>query len=269
RQFRPPIQLFGSPWGLDLTPGGDSLVVALRRTHYLAFVNLTTGTVDTVRLAIVNEFNEGPGTLRVMQNRKVMLAITFDGTGYNHDAIREFDLRSGTERTRSDAFIYGFASELVPLVRNSERTRLVAVIADACCPAEGAVYTVDPDSFAPRRPTVDRFFPAVSSDAKGDRILIDDVVFDSSLNLLMRLGPQTPDSLRNWATVISPDGAYAYIARDQSYKKMRIDDVVDVERVLVPATPYLMFVTPRGDFLAAVSSGSDGQDVRLWLVDLR
>src|SRR2546430_3540778 len=54
--LRPPIQLFGSPWGLDLTPGNDSLVVALRRTHALAFVNLATGVVDTIGLVMPTDF---------------------------------------------------------------------------------------------------------------------------------------------------------------------------------------------------------------------
>src|SRR6266436_9798608 len=37
-----PIALFGSPSGLDLSVGGDSLVVALKSTQLLAIVNLLT-----------------------------------------------------------------------------------------------------------------------------------------------------------------------------------------------------------------------------------
>jgi hypothetical protein len=274
RQLRPPVQLFGSPWGLDLTPGGDSLVVALRRTHSLAFVDLATGAVDTVQLAIPSDgFNEGPGTLRVMQNRKVILAITWDGFGYAQNGIREFDLNTGTERTRHDAFTQGtinggFSTATTALVRNSERTRLVGVL-EGCCPAMGAVYSAVSDTFAAQRPTVDRFYPMLSSDATADRILVDDVVFDGSLNLLVRLGPQTVDSLRNWATVISPDGEHAYIAREQFYKKVRTDDAVEVERVVMTVNPYLMFVTPRSDLLVAVTGNEQGGDVRLRLIDLQ
>jgi hypothetical protein len=269
RAFRSPIQLFGSPWGLDLTPGNDSLVVALRRTHALAFVNLGTGVVDTIGLVMPTDFAEGPGTLRVMGNGKVVHAITFDGTGYEADGFRVFDLATKTDRSRRDAFIGGASSDWVPLVRNSDRSRLVAVVAGNCCPAAGNVYAAPADTFGAHRPTVDRFYPAVSGDALGSRFLIDDVVFDSTLTEVVRLGPQTVDSLRNWATVISPDGKFAYIARDQAYKKMRIDGVSEIERVLIPVTPYLMIVPPRGDALIAFTGSAAGSDSRVWIIELK
>ena len=48
RDFAAPIPLFLFPYSVDLTTGGDSLVVALARSTSLAIVNLQNGSVDTV-----------------------------------------------------------------------------------------------------------------------------------------------------------------------------------------------------------------------------
>lgn len=260
RQWRPPLQLFGNPAGLDLTPSGDSLVVALRRTHYLAIVNLRTSVVDTIRLAIINMFEAGPENVRLMNNRKVIVTTAFDGGGIGSFGMLEYDLATGIQRTRVP-----YAPRITVLARNSDRSRLAVVQESGCCPAPGFYYSTVADTFVSRL-TVDRFFPAVSADADGGRFLIDDVVFDSSLTLVNRLGPITVDSLRNWATTISPSGAFAYIARDRAYKKMRIADASEIARVLIPLTPYRLMMHPDGGLLMAATYDPATGESRLWLV---
>ncbi len=240
RQLRPPLHLFGNPAGLDLTRSGDSLVVALRRTHYLAIVNLGSGAVDTIRLAIANQWEAGPENVRLMSNRKAIITTAFDGGGYGSFGVLEYDLATATQRTR----IF-YASEINALARSGDRSKLALVFLDGCCPAQGFYYSAVADTFIDWL-TVDRFFPAVSVDANGSHFLVDDVVFDSSRAIVQRLGPITVDSLRNWPTIISPSGAFAYIARDRAYKKMRIADGTEIGRALIPLTPYRLMIHPDG-----------------------
>ena len=260
RQLRPPLQLFGNPAGLDLTPSGDSLVVALRRTHYLAIVNLRSGALDTIRLAIANEFEAGPENVRLMNNRKVIVTTAFDGGGFGSYGVLEYDLATATQRTR-----FPYAPEISVLARSRDRSRLALVFEGGCCPAQGFYYSAVADTFISRL-TVDRFFPAVSADAVGSRFLIDDVVFDSILTIVNRLGPITVDSLRNWATIISPSAEFGYIARDRAYKKMRIADGTEIGRVLIPLTPYRLMIHPDGRLLIATTYDPATAENRLWLV---
>jgi len=261
RQWLPPLHLFGNPLGLDLTPNGDSLFVALRRTHYLGIVNLQTRTLDTIRLALANEFETGPERIRLMSNRKLIITTAFDGSGYSSVGILEYDLGTATQQRR-----VAFASAIHALARSGDRSRLVLVLQNGCCPAQGYYYSAVADTFIFWL-TVDRFFPAVSVDAHGNRFLIDNVVFDSTRSVVQALGyTALPDSLRNWATIISPSGAFAYIARDRAYQKMRIADATDVGRVLIPLTPYLFMIHPDGGLLVAATYDAVTGENRVWLV---
>ena len=71
-----PLAMPSVPAGLDLTPGGDTLLVALRRAAALGVVDLTLATpsVDTARLAFDTSLGRGPDALRVLANGKAIVA---------------------------------------------------------------------------------------------------------------------------------------------------------------------------------------------------
>ena len=263
RAFQSPIALFGSPWGLDLTLSGDSLLVALRRTHYLAFVNLSSSVVDTVRLNMPSEQWSGPANLRVMANGNALLTLTCDFCSGFRYRVWQYQISTGVAAERTDV---PMVTEFVPLVRGHDRQRLLALIDNACCPVKGWVYEAENDAFTVMDNTVNRYFPSVSTDATGSQFLIGASVFDASLRLVAELqAPQYNDG----ATVIASDGTAAFIAVQHGYVKVRIPDGAVLERVLLPITPHrLLMIADEQTLIAMAFDAHTGQHL-LWLVDLQ
>ncbi len=262
--YRPPIALFGSPWGFDQSLSGDSLVVALRRTHFLAFVNLVTGVVDTVRLALQRLPLSGPAHVRVMASGKALITLTCDPgcTGYWF-RIWEYSFATHSSRERADA---AFVSESVPLVRNAARQRLLAVLEGGCCPVQTWVYEAAPDRFSVYDTTVSRYYPPLSSDTAADRFLIGMSVFDAALRPVATL---VSSRYNDGPTVIALDGQAAYLAMEHGYVKVRIPDSSMFEHVMLPLTPERLVLLPDGITLLATAWDAEAGEYRLILVDLR
>jgi hypothetical protein len=263
--FGAPIALFGSPAGVDLSVGGDSLVVALRRSAYLAIVHLNTGQVDTVRLNFAVGFNTGPDNVRVMANQKALVTIAFDGTGYGGQVV-EYDLSTGAQRVRTDAGINQSVTEHVPMARAADRSTVLFLIDDSCCPIEGDVYYAASDTIGVKAGTVSGFFFPASSDATGSRFLIGESLFDGVLNPIVTLIPP-PDAA--YPTVLAPDASAAYFARDHGYMKLRIPDGAVLERVVLPETPVKLVMLPNGRQLVALMENQVNGALSLSVVDLQ
>ena len=263
--FQTPIRLFARPAGLDLSVGGDSLVVALRRSVYLAIVNLTTRRSDTVRLNIGSYLNQGPDNVRVMGNDKAIVTVTFDGSGYGGQ-VWEYDLVTGAQRRRTDAGVNQSVTEAAPLARAADRSRMLLLIDDSCCPEEGDVYVTAADSFPVKRATVSRFFATVSTDATAAHFLIGESLYDGSLLPITTL---TPAGYGGGATVLAPDGSVAYMATWFGYLKARVPDGVVLEQVVLPGTPAQLAVLPTGQTLVAVTPNASTGAPQLSLIDLR
>jgi hypothetical protein len=263
--FGTPIALFSQPRGLDLSVGGDTLVVALRNSHYLALVNLTSGQVDTVRLAVDNSYNLGPDHVRVMGNNKALVTLTFDGSGYGGQ-VWEFDLGAGTQRRRTDVGIGGQVTEAVPLARAGDRSRLFFLIDDSCCPEEGDEYFTATDTIGIKRGTANGYFSPVSTTASGSLFLIGASLFDDSLRFTQSYSPPV---ILGRATAISPDGLSIYMAKDSGYVKLRASDGAMLEQVRLPVALTQMFVLPTGDWLVGLTSDPFSGPGKLVVVDLR
>ena len=263
--FGTPIALFSQPRGLDLSVGGDTLIVALRNSPYLAVVNLISGQVDTVRLGIDNFLNRGPDNVRVLGNNKAIVTITFDGSGYGGQ-VWEYDLGAGTARQRTDAGIGGQVTEVVPLARAGDRSRLLILIDDSCCPLEGDVYLTATDTVSVKRGTVNRYFPRVSATATGSLFLIGESLFDGNLNFMRAFAAAEYVA---GPTAISPDGLSVYMAIDFGYLKLRAADGAVIERVRLPASLDRMTVLPSGDWLVGIGGDPTSGAPVLEVVDLR
>jgi hypothetical protein len=259
--LRTPIEVPGSPWGLDLTLGSDSLVVALRDTPHLAMVNLEGGAVDLVHLGIPpNDFNLGPANVRVLANGKALVSITFDGFGFGGE-VREFDFATGASQIRMDA---GLGSKHIALTRSNDRQRLLLQDVDTCCTWPAVIYGAATDSFDVRRDALKRTTSAtLSADARGTRFLIDDSVFDALLNFIVTLEPV---GYEYGASVITPNGIDAYMATYRAYVKVRIPHSVPLERVLVPLTPERLWLSPDGRTLVATTPDPPTSTSTLWLI---
>jgi len=263
--FAPSIQLFSRPQGLDLTVGGDSLVVALRTSPYLAIVNLVSGHTDTVRLNMTSLLNPGPANVRVMGNSKAMVTISFSGSGFGGQVI-EYDLVSGTQRARSDAGVGGPVTEVVPLARAGDRSDLLLIIDNNCCPEDGNVYVTATDTVAVKHATVSRYNPKVSANQTGSLFLIGESLFDSNLNLLRTF---TSSYYLGGSNTIAPDGLSVYLGKDFGYLKLRASDGVLVEDVRVGLSFERLFALPGGLWLAGIAGDPTTGAPRLVLIDLR
>jgi len=257
RSFAAPINLFSRPWGLDLTPGGDSLVVTLSQSTSVAIVNLQTRQVDTANLPLNPNGNPSLAYVRVMANRKAFVA-TPDGGG----VVWELDLGALSRRVRTDASV----TAIVPMARAGDGSRLLLIGDNACCPETGSLYLSATDTFALSNPTADRYSPRVSADRSGSRFLVDESLFDGSLNLLRTFTSSTYTLGRSSA--LSADGLAAYLAIDSGYVKVRTVDGVVLDTVRTGRTFYRFIAVSRGSWLVGVS-GNPQLAQELVVVDLR
>ncbi|HYU00404.1 MAG TPA: hypothetical protein VEK85_08500, partial [Gemmatimonadales bacterium] len=236
-----------------------------RTSPYLAIVNLVSGHTDTVRLNMTSLLNPGPANVRVMGNSKAMVTISFSGSGFGGQVI-EYDLVSGTQRARSDAGVGGPVTEVVPLARAGDRSDLLLIIDNNCCPEDGNVYITATDTVAVKHATVSRYTPKISANQTGSLFLIGESLFDGNLNLLRTF---TSSYYLGGSNTIAPDGLSVYLGKDFGYLKLRASDGVLVEDVRVGLSFERLFALPGGLWLAGIAGDPTTGAPRLVLIDLR
>ncbi|HKA60635.1 MAG TPA: hypothetical protein VKD28_18610, partial [Gemmatimonadales bacterium] len=257
KSFAAPINLFARPWGLDLMPDGDSLVVSLSQSMSVAIINLQDRQVDTANLPLNPNANPSLAYVRVMANRKAFIhTVGIGGT------IWELDLGTLSRRMRTDVGV----TEIVPMARAGDGSRLLMIADNSCCPETGIVYLSATDTFAISGPTADRYTPRVSADRSGSRFLVDQSLFDGNLNPLRMLS-SSPFTFRG-SSALSPDGLAAYLAIDSGYVKVRTSDGVAIDTVRTGETFYRFIAVSSGAWLVGVS-GNPQLAQQLVVVDLR
>ena len=252
RSLAPPILLWGRPWGLDLAPSGDSLVVALRRGFSLALVNLLTGSVDTLALNMTGGLGEGPARVCVMKNRKVLYITAFDGFGYGND-IRKFDLQ-----TRADSVVFaGFGIDQYGFIARDQRREYCIVLDNL----SASFYSATSNSFGPVLETTGEHFPSVGADSSL-HWLVGNTLYDRDLNLIVNLHPP---GYEYGPTAFSPDGRTAFLATYRSYIRIPVPRAVG-PRILVPFTPQRLWYLADRDVVVATTYDSVSTEWRAWLI---
>jgi hypothetical protein len=252
----PPIDLFGVPLGLDLSPGGDSLVAALRQRQSLAFVDLINGAVDTARLGIAP--NEGPIHLRVLANNKAVVTIGFDGSGAGASA-RIVDLTGG-----GDMLVPGPPMAGGAVARSADRNYLLLIDDGICCNFPTRIYRTATDSFGPAKPTTNYFAATSSIDRNGTRFLVGRSVFDADLRLLVTIEP--PGVWYEAATVLTGDGGAAFVTGPRTFVRARVPSSAVEQRVLVPLPPERLALSPDNATLLAITTDPKTGGWSLWLI---
>lgn len=264
KTFGTPINLFSRPTGLDLTPGGDSLVVALSQSTSLAIVNLQNRQVDTANLPLNPNINPVLALVRVMANNKAF--VTTVNIGIGSGDLWELDLRTLKRRQRTDVSA-GILTQSVPMARAGDGSRLLLILDNACCPETGNVYVTATDTFAISAPTADRYGPRVTADRSGSHFLVDEALFDGSLNPIRTLS-SSPFTFAG-SSAISADGLSAYLAIDSGYVKVRTSDGVVVDTIRTGQTFYRFIAVSSGAWLVGVSGNPQVGGQQLVVVDLR
>jgi hypothetical protein len=119
------VLLPSNPTDIDLTPGGDSLVVALPVERALGVFDLRAAplTLDSRPLSLLDTTrNQYPWRLRVAANGKALVPLA--GSVPSTYTLLEVDLGTGAERLRTDAGDGGFVSG-GPLGRSHDHSMLV------------------------------------------------------------------------------------------------------------------------------------------------
>lgn len=248
--YAAPIATPATPSGIDLTPGDDSLIVALEPTAYIGVVDLTQAspTVDTLRLGTVTS---GPDALRVMANDQAIVSITFAGSGYGGQ-VWDYDFIADSAARRTDVGIYSSVTEATRLARSADGKKLLLLIDDSCCPEDTYVYDATTNMFSAGKGTSNTFFPAVAADSVGDRFLIGNSLYDGSLTLINAF---TSSEATGAAGALSTDGSAVYLSTSSGFVKLATSDGSVVTDALLPFSPSGMWVLPGTSHLV-VANGS-------------
>ncbi len=255
-RYLPPIAVNGGPWGLDLSVGGDSLVIVRSHTRTVVIIPLTGGASSSIDVPALPE--EWLQHLRVLANNRAYVTTTFGGFGAG--SIWEVNLANGTTRKRSDAGDNGDVTESGTIARSVSREKMLVFAADRCCPIDGQVFDAASDAFGPLTPVTNNDFAGqVSMSADGSRIVVGNRVWDASLSSSVIAMPQqygtTP--VDSPPSAISNDGTELYLAYPTGFFRNRSSDGSLIETVRLP----LLYAPAHYDMSNVLMALPDGHTV--------
>jgi hypothetical protein len=231
------------PQGIDLTPSGDTLLIAPRLTRSLYIYDVVRRTRDSVLITNDTFLNRGLDNVRVMANGSALISVTFSGSGFG-GTLASLDLASRVVRSRATV------TEATPIARSMSRRRAAILIDDSCCPLSGHVYDAGSDQLSAARGTVSYYFPGISADSTGQRYLIGSTLFTGDLVSIRSY--TIPGGTPGHANALSPDGAHGYFATDNGVTMLRLSDGALETTFPLPGRPLKLLALPNGRALLAV-----------------
>lgn len=243
------VALPSKPSGLDLTPGGDSLVVALGEARQLAIVDLTRADypVTVIPLAVDSSLRGGqPLGVRVAANGKAIVPLG-SGQLWAQSPVLEYDLATGQQRVRADALKFGYES----IVRSADRSAIA--LGGFVYPLGGSAGTGCAFLYRPASDTFSgclggRALSAASAD--GSVWVVEQALFDANLAFVRSL---VLNNLPYFVSTVSPDGRLAYLGGVGTLTVERVSDGVALERFPLAVTARLL-VTPDGATLFGIDN---------------
>lgn len=231
--------------GIDILPGGDTVIVALPDTAQLAVLDRLANTVTTSRMTGITS----PLWLRTSANRKVFTIGQVDSAGSTFSVVLERDLATGQDSIRRDLGHLNAAASLAgsPSLWGSPDHSKVLVINVTSYPGPTCLYLYDAatDAFSLCRAPAFIPSPAATATPTGDKWYVGNVLLDGSLNLLATVG--------GFNAGISPDGSVAYSPTWYGYDKIALPSGTVLERVRIQAlgqvTAQRITVFPDGNRL--------------------
>jgi hypothetical protein len=266
--YQTPIAVSGRPVAVDLTPGGDSLIVGLASPASLAVVSLTSGAhpvlgtlpfdtgsiVDTVR------------SMRVLADRRAFAIVAHPG---GHSVVMSLDLGTGTSQAldstgTSSSGIYECPNHIA---RSGDRTRALAIDcggwgtvqvnsvlyssathADAWAPYWG--YYISPGNY--------QFSNNVFTSASASGHIfyqIGHTVMDSTVAAAITGGADA-----TYGAAIAPNGTDFYVGEGSSdslpglYLRYVLPHQLPSEIAIIPHAPYELAVSPDGSTLIGITA---------------
>ncbi len=247
--FAPSISTTFWPRKLDLSAGGDSLIVSIDSQPALAIMRLTTQPPTTAVVRVDSNYVGGAwqvaDNVRAMGNGKLLVTLKFrDAYSCCSARIVDYDLATGLSRQRL------MSDERQWLARSWDRT-VLATATGSSTPVAAQLYTAATDTFTDRQLiTLPAWLYAASADSTGSRYLFVNALFDGALS---SLGSFTDaDYQQGGGTVLSPNGSTAYLGTWTGFSIVRTSDGVVLERSRLPFWPYQLAISADGKTLIAV-----------------
>lgn len=263
--------------GLDLTPGGDSLVVALPSAGRLGIVDLTTAppTWHLVNLTVDTLPGRKPAGVRVAATEQALVSLTTQNVYQSppppadSTQLIEYDVKTGSARARYDVARVSGLSLFTPLTRSADGSRIVLSWVEGYQVYQ--VYDALHDSVLPYRsfllngPNYGGQIPAISVSTDGRRVLVKGFLFDEAAGQVAYLDPPG----EGWVSALSPGGDTAYFGFGKGFLRTRLADGATFQKVLLPNAPVRIDVLPGGSrLLIRGDVQSSGWAAPLYLVDL-
>jgi hypothetical protein len=257
------------PAGIDLTPSGDTLVIALSGSPYLGIVDLTAASpvVDTLRLTFDAGDGRSPDQVRVAANGRAVVLVAADSADHipGLGRVVEVNLATGASAVRADAGSAGAVSSRPRLARSLDHSKVFVFYRNTCCTFAGQVYDAASNTFLAPVGTAGYFDNHhFSADSSGNRLLVRTTLYDGSLTIL---GSVFATGFTNGASALSDDGTVAHFGNDggvpSSFATYQVPAGTRVERVLLPGPAARLWTLRDGQWLLGVIGGY------FTLVDLR
>ena len=244
------------PWGIDLSPGGDSLILTLPGQRALGIIDLRQAShaLSVLPVAGLDTTNgQRLVNVKVVTNGRAYLPL--EGNTATAYTMLEVDLASGAQRIRTDAGTNGWVGGIA-LERSYDHSTLVTN-------GNGPYfqrYDVAPDAFGPLRSARTSWGPTV--DGTGQHIVVGLDLYDANLQFVRQIRSPVPGGVP--ARAVSPDGIYLFEGL-RGIVRARLSDGLLQDRSPAPFVPGLIRLSPDGLTLAMI----DPVGGRVAVMDLR
>lgn len=165
------IPVGSQPFGLDLTPDGQTLYVANSGANSISVIDVATHT-ETRRITVPSQqyINDRPYSLVIMSNGTALFTTTEDGSGFGA-RVMQLDLANDTLTRRMDVSAHGSVTQQTVLARSADRSTATLLLGDI---SDGPLqrYDADTDSFVASR-NLGTYITTVAVAGNGSRALID------------------------------------------------------------------------------------------------
>jgi len=220
--YQAPIPFSGTPHGVDLTIGGDSLLVAVDDTAALSVIDLNTGARSVMALAYQpdKEFPPFAQNVRAVIPDGALISLSFPGSGYA-GTIVEANFASATSR-----ILHIHVSEREPIAVSGNGSRAVILNGNACCPIDGFSYDAVRGSLSPVIEVPNTVEGSMSVDYSGDRFMISENVFDFAFRYVGFFGEE---GLAQAVSYLAADGQSGYLPTASGFARLRLSDGATLE----------------------------------------
>jgi hypothetical protein len=225
---------------MDLTPSGDSLLVALPEARAFAVIDLreASPSAQTVALGILDPtLVQEPKSVRTTANDRAFISVWGGGAA---NRLVEVNLLTGQQRFRDDAGNDGIVRDGL-LARSGDFSRLFV--------NEGGIlqaYEAQADLFGPRKQTP---IGIAVSDYAGQHVAVAWRIFNRDLDPLADI---ESEYFTAFLGSFGPDGKFLYHGRRQSVMRTRSSDGELLDRFVSPFPVGLTRVNGDGSVLFAV-----------------